>query len=835
MKKRIGSLLLVVAMCLTLLPTAAFAAEDVSVWDGTIATEFAGGTGTESDPYQIADGAQLAYLAQTVNNGEEYKDKYFVLTADIDLGNQQWTPIGNSFASLLFHDTDYRIFAGNVDGKGYTISNLSIGTENEPLTSDVFGLFGAAMGKISNLNLDNVFINGVAKNVSRYVIGLSGGLAGSASDSIENCHVTNLNMNLATPDNGVSAAYWLGGLVGALDSEHIEGCSVSGKITEKSGKGSVGGFIGELGKGAKISYSHADVALTVTADYYGGAAVGGFIGKGNGESDKATVINNCYATGNVTGGSYSGGFAGGLWGLNIENCYAAGNVTQAAASMASFVGTDASDPHYYGSIKNCYTTGEVIGTAANTYAFAQQDATERSPITNCYFVDTNSKIKNTNETATAKTLDEMKTEDFATALNNNNPANGWIYKDGQTPLCGAEPADYSAVDAALTKMPADLTVYTDETVAALNTAKANVVKGKVIAKQSEVDAWATAIEDAVAALKYKSADYTKVDAALAKVPSDVNGYTDASVAALNAAIAAVDRTKNITEQTAVDAMATAIENAIAGLTRKSSGSSGSSTPRYEVTAPSQTAGGTVSVSPKNASKGSTVTITVAPAEGYEVGSVTVKDAKGNTIAVTDKGNGKYTFIMPGSKVSIGTAFTKTPETSPFDDVSVDAYYFDAVKWAADKGITGGVSDNLFAPDDGCTRAHIVTFLWRAAGSPEPKSMASFTDVTASAYYAKAVAWAVENGVTNGTTATTFDPDAVCTRAQAVAFLARALNGKGGSAVAFTDVPADSYYADAVAWAVVNRVTNGVSSDRFAPDNSCTRAQITAFLYRAYVK
>lgn len=131
-----------------------------------------------------------------------------------------------------------------------------------------------------------------------------------------------------------------------------------------------------------------------------------------GESDKATVINNCYATGNVTGGSYSGGFAGGLWGLNIENCYAAGNVTQAAASMASFVGTDASDPHYYGSIKNCYTTGEVIGTAANTDAFAQQDATERSPITNCYFVDTNSKIKNTNETATAKSLEEMKTEDL---------------------------------------------------------------------------------------------------------------------------------------------------------------------------------------------------------------------------------------------------------------------------------------------------------------------------------------------------------------------------------------------------------------------------------------
>lgn len=586
-----------------------------------------------------------------------------------------------------------------------------------------------------------------------------------------------------------------------------------------------------MGKNAQITYSGATVSVTAPKERSTNA--GGFIGRGNGERAARAIVKNCYSKGAVTGGAYAGGFTGSMAGMDIQNCYATGNVTDAFVEMTSFAGTNSVAFDLDGVARNCYATGTAT---AGTAAFLNETATARSEVVNCYYVDTNTAVATGYEKATAKSLDEMKAEEFAAMLNNGDTTNGWIYKDGQTPLCGAEPADYSAVDAALKKMPADLTVlYTDETVAALNTAKANVVKGKVIAKQSEVDAWATAIEDAVAALKYKSADYTKVDAALAKVPSDVNGYTDASVAALNAAIAAVDRTKNITEQTAVDAMATAIENAISGLTRKSSGSSGSSTPRYEVTAPSQTAGGTVSVSPKNASKGSTVTITVTPAEGYEVGSVTVKDAKGNTIAVTDKGNGKYTFTMPGSKVSIGTAFIKTPETSPFDDVSVDAYYFDAVKWAADKGITGGVSDNLFAPDDGCTRAHIVTFLWRAAGSPEPKSMAGFTDVSASAYYAKAVAWAVENGVTNGTTATTFDPDAVCTRAQAVAFLARALNGKGGSAAAFTDVPADSYYADAVAWAVANSVTNGVSSDRFAPNNRCTRAQITAFLYRAYVK
>lgn len=795
-KKRIGSLLLVVAMCLTLLPTAAFAVDDEE-------------TAAAPEKFVITSVSDLQTFADAVNEGDYdgKTDAVVTLDADLDLAGIAWTPMGDTS-----HD-----FAGTFDGQGHTISNLTIGTADAPITGELAGLFGVVEGTVKNLFLDEVSVNA---NVGYYV----GGLVAYAVGPIENCHITKLDMD--------AVASGVGGLIGyATSGNSIYGCSVSGEIAVKSGCQGVGGFIGSMGKNAQITYSGATVSVTAPKERSTNA--GGFIGRGNGERAARAIVKNCYSKGAVTGGAYAGGFTGSMAGMDIQNCYATGNVTDAFVEMTSFAGTNSVAFDLDGVARNCYATGTAT---AGTAAFLNETATARSEVVNCYYVDTNTAVATGYEKATAKSLDEMKAEEFAAMLNNGDTTNGWIYKDGQTPLCGAEPADYSAVDAALKKMPTDLTVlYTDETVAALNTAKANVVKGKVIAKQSEVDAWATAIEDAVAALKYKSADYTKVDAALAKVPSDVNGYTDASVAALNAAIAAVDRTKNITEQTAVDAMATAIENAIAGLTRKSSGSSGSSTPRYEVTAPSQTAGGTVSVSPKNASKGSTVTITVTPAEGYEVGSVTVKDAKGNTIAVTDKGNGKYTFTMPGSKVSIGTAFIKTPETSPFDDVSVDAYYFDAVKWAADKGITGGVSDNLFAPDDGCTRAHIVTFLWRAAGSPEPKSMAGFTDVSASAYYAKAVAWAVENGVTNGTTATTFDPDAVCTRAQAVAFLARALNGKGGSAAAFTDVPADSYYADAVAWAVANSVTNGVSSDRFAPNNRCTRAQITAFLYRAYVK
>ena len=725
MKKRIGSLLLVVAMCLTLLPTAAFAVDDEE-------------TAAAPEKFVITSVSDLQTFADAVNEGDYNgkTDAVVTLDADLDLAGIAWIPMGDTS-----HD-----FAGTFDGQGHTISNLTIGTVDAPITGELAGLFGVVEGTVKNLFLDEVSVNA---NVEYYV----GGLVAYAVGPIENCHITKLDMDAVAPG--------VGGLIGyATSGSSIYGCSVSGEIAVKSGCQGVGGFIGSMGKNAQITYSGATVSVTAPKERSTNA--GGFIGRGNGERAARAIVKNCYSKGAVTGGAYAGGFTGSMAGMDIQNCYATGNVTDAFVGMTSFAGTNSVASYLDGVARNCYATGTAT---AGTAAFLNETATARSEVVNCYYVDTNTAVATDYEKATAKSLEEMKTADFAATLNDNNPDNGWIYKDGQTPLCGAEPADYSAVYAALPKIPADLTVYTDETVAALNTARANVVKGKVIAKQSEVDAWATAIEDAVVALEYKSADYTKVDAALAKVPSDVNGYTDASVAALNAAIAAVDRTKNITEQTAVDAMATAIDNAIASLTRKSSGSSGSSTPRYEVTAPGQTAGGTVSVSPKNASKGSTVTITVTPAEGYEVGSVTAKDAKGNTIAVTDKGNGKYTFIMPGSKVSIGTAFTKTPETSPFDDVSVDAYYFDAVKWAADKGITGGVSDNLFAPDDGCTRAHIVTFLWRAAGSPEPKSMTSFTDVTASAYYAKAVAWAVENGVTNGTTATTFDPDAVCTRAQ----------------------------------------------------------------------
>ena len=570
MKKKVLSLLLTLCLVMTFVPMAAFAedAQNISVWDGSTAAAFAGGTGTAEDPYQIANGAELAYLASSVNNGETYEAKNFVLTANIDLNGLPWTPIANSFSDALFGGSDYRVFAGNFDGKGYTISNVSIGSETTPLESDVLGLFGATEGKISNLNLDTVSIHGVAKIASGYVIGIAGGLVGSSAGSIENCHVTGLAMDMSAPSNGYVAAYWVGGLVGALDgAQLINECSVSGSITEKAGKGSIGGLIGELGKAAKITYSRSDVTVNVKADSRGGANVGGFIGKGNGKTDAETIIRNCYATGNVTGGAYTGGFAGGLWGLNIKNCYASGNVSQAAAAMASFVGTDASDPNYYGSITNCFATGSVTGSSPFQYAFAEQSsATKRSEITNCYFAEENSGIKTQYESATAKSQDEMKTEAFAADLNNGDNSNGWSFVNGQV-LGGAEPADYSAVEAAMAAIPTDLTVYTDESVAALNTAVDGVVRGKALASQANVNAMAQAIENAIVALKYKGANYTKVDAAIDKANAlKKEDYKDFS--GVEAAVNAVVRDKNITDQSKVDAMAQAIEDAIAALQYK---------------------------------------------------------------------------------------------------------------------------------------------------------------------------------------------------------------------------------------------------------------------------
>lgn len=268
--------------------------------------------------------------------------------------------------------------------------------------------------------------------------------------------------------------------------------------------------------------------------------------------------------------------------------------------------------------------------------------------------------------------------------------------------------------------------------------------------------------------------------------------------------------------------------------RPSGGSSSSPTTRYTV---SVDAGrnGDVTVSPSRAGRGDTVTITVEPDEGYELDELIVTDADGDEITVRDRGNGRYTFTMPRGRVTVEATFVEIaeePETLPFVDVPTGAYYYDAVAWAVENDITTGTSATTFGPDIICTRAQMVTFLWRAAGSPEPESTVNpFTDVSAGAYYYDAVLWAVEQGITNGTSASTFSPDATVTRGQTVTFLWRYDGSTAVSGSSFVDVAADAYYADAVTWAASEGVTTGTSATTFSPDNDCTRAQIVTFLYR----
>ena len=246
--------------------------------------------------------------------------------------------------------------------------------------------------------------------------------------------------------------------------------------------------------------------------------------------------------------------------------------------------------------------------------------------------------------------------------------------------------------------------------------------------------------------------------------------------------------------------------------------------------------GTIKVSARAAERGESVTVTATPDSGYVLETISVTDKNGNDLKLTDKGNGKYTFTMPASKVEIKATFMEDNSVlNFFYDVPNDAYYFEAVKWAAENGITGGVGNSLFAPNQPCTRAQIVTFLWRAAGSPVVNYAMDLSDVAEDVYYAEAVRWALSEGITTGTGESSFSPDATCTRAQAVTFLARALNANASGKAEFGDVPTDSYFAEAVAWAAANGVTEGVGGGLFGPDNSCTRGQIVTFLYRAYNK
>ena len=549
-----------------------------------------------------------------------------------------------------------------------------------------------------------------------------------------------------------------------------------------------------------------------------------------------STVENCWTTGSITGGKYFEKFIGGVVGTILGDCSVSGCYSKATIT-GNYDGSGYTDPNGAKPMDNYDSLGGIVG------GMIYGNVT----ISDCWFdgeIAVNSiqaavggiagyidgEVKNCLVATTDIGKDSIEEEAntcWVGYLGNGTVANNYWYTDDKYK---ATPLDEGVNKAAGT--------------AVSDFKSADVLTG-LQTNAGEGIEWVAGIKHPTFAWDKRniSADYTKVDEAIAAAKAiDGSHYTNYD--AVEAAVNAVDRTKSKAEQDKVDAMAKTITDAIAALVEKSnnsssSGGGGGSTPRYAVTVPDKTENGSLSVTPKNAKKGSDVTITATPDKGYEVNDIVAKDAKGNKLTLKDNGDGTYTFTMPASKVTIEATFAEKQADEPvapeklFADVSADDYYYEAVKWASENGVTGGIGENLFGANLPCTRAQIVTFLWRAAGSPEPKGMSGFVDVSADAYYAKAVAWAVEQGIVSGTSATTFNPDAVCTRAQSVAFLYRAFGEKVNKAAGFSDVSADAYYADAVAWAVENGVASGIGGGLFAPDQDCARGQIVAFLYRAY--
>ena len=599
------------------------------------------------------------------------------------------------------------------------------------------------------------------------------------------------------------------GLFSTAKNAVIRNVTVTGYVFGFAGN--LGGIVGYLDGGTVENCANYCTVKSTLAVTEGPSSVGGIVGA----ADSNSMIRDCYNTGTVTVDTFvQWNSAGGIVGYNageVANCYNVGKVAGNGWYSGEIVGYNADDENGNPStVSNCYY---LDGTGRNAVGNGKGSITNTESKTAAQFANGTvlALLKSgartgtdpwANEckylTAAGRTLPVFKGQGDAHTHNAVNP-NNWESNETehwQVCACGAvfNKRGHSGGTANCTEKAvcADCGAKYGNTNPSNHDDKLKHVEAKAATTSEEgnIEYWYCE-----ACGKY---------------------YSDAG-------------TKNEIPQS---------ETVIPKRHSSGGGSGGSSS--YPITVPGKTENGTVTVSPRSAEKGDSVTITVKPDSGYQLDDLAVTDKNGKELKLTDKGNGKYTFTMPSGKVKINATFTKEAEPSPFSDVSTSAYYYEAVKWAQEKGITGGVGSSLFAPNQPCTRAQIVTFLWRAAGSPVVNYRMPFTDVDEGAYYAEAVRWAASCGIVTGLTETTFGTNGVCTRAQAAAMIYRCAQaqGKGFTGawmfhLPFTDVPEWAY--ESVAWCYMNSVTTGVSETAFAPGNDCTRAQIVTFLWRAFSK
>ena len=718
MKKRIGSLLLILALCFTLLPTAAFAAETMDTWDGTADTSWYDENETK---FHLKAAKQLAGMAKLVNdNTANFKDKTVYLDNNLDLGGHEWISIGDGA------NTDVGSFQGVFDGQSHVIYNLysheGLKSENKDNNNNLYrnGLFGA----IYNATVQNLGIE---------------------------------NADIVIPMNDTST-YGKGILVDWMTNSTIKNCYTTGSITGGSYiEKFIGGIAGFLNGNNSISQCYSTAAIT-----------GNYDGEYYKEQEGGLEPMDCWdSLGGIVGASYTGQ-------VTISDCWFGGEivVNSIQAPVGGIIGFGQGV-----SMVNCLVATKGIGN----------DGLENT----CWL----GYVVNTD----AKNCFWPADDRYGSNVSNEQNGNS----------AGTATNDFNSDD---------------------------VLVGLQAKAGSDVE-WVSGIGHPTFAWDDNNilADYTAVNEAIAAAEKfDKTLYSN--YADVEAAINAVDRTKSKAEQAEVDAMAQAIEKAINALVRKSSGGDDSD-PTYAIEVNKDIQNGEVTVNRRYAERGDTVTITVKPDNGFKLDELTVIDKNGNELKLTDKGNGKYTFTMPASKVEVSATFVKEVETSPFGDVSTSAYYYEAVKWAQEKGITGGIGNGLFGPNQPCTRAQIVTFLWRATGSPVVNYAMNMSDVPEGSYYAEAVRWALSEGITTGTTENTFSPDSECTRAQAVAFLFRYAASEAVTlqelVSGFSDADSVPGYAlPAMNWALAEEIVQGNGS-KLMPNDSCTRAQIVTFLFRAY--
>lgn len=799
MKKRIGSVLLALALCLSLLPTAALAADEI----GTMPA-YSGG-GTKDNPWLISSVEDLQTLANTINEGNaagfdadsanigNYYGYYFKQTKDLDLSSiENWDPIGYS--------GDYGFyFAGNYDGGGYTISNAKSTGKNDVGGYATAGIFGwVRKGSVSNLTVKNADFLATGDNNMSYVGGV---LAVADNCTVENCSVYNSKIESRRDPNENSN--FAGGITGIADKSSFEKCASVGNTIRHGSFG--GGFIGALDRN-NSNFKNCYVAKCIVTGCIGTAAnatrSGGFQSASMGGD---AILNNCF----------------------VYDCVAQPDETSKASD---FFGVFAANTQY----------GEVVATSC------------------FYYVNANDATVNA-DNAVSKTVDEFANGNVAGLLGDAFTQGKDGYPVFPVPATGIT-LNHSTLSLAVggsVALTATLTPEnaTDAVVwSSNNTGIAEVSNNGTVTAKALGTATITATVGSYTATCEVTVAVPVTGVSLNKATMSL---TAGSTGTLTATITPENATnKNLTwtsDNEAVVAVSDGVVSAVAAgtanitvttadggktatcvvtVTRRSSSSS---RPSYPITTPDKTENGSVTVTPKSAKRGSTVTITVTPDAGYVLDELTVTDKDGKDVALTKKSDTEYTFVMPAGKVEITPSFVKQAEepSRVFVDVKTGDYFYDAVQWAVGKGITNGTSAETFSPEDPCTRAQIVTFLWRAAGSPVVNYAMDLSDVAGDAYYAEAVRWALSEGITTGTSADQFSPDATCTREQAVTFLYRAAGSPAVSGEsAFEDVGADAYYARAVAWAAQNGVTNGISQALFGTGSDCTRAQIVTFLYRA---